>query len=173
MMLSLTLQHHRHPQSIVDHPPSERKGTHMTNPQRQPLEAALAQLLDVDVEAVSDAFDKLSGLGYDNDINNILPELRINREDTTRKPPEPSRSNAPKLWMPSDQAMRTAKATVRLTDVTVHLARYRVVKAEKRQQPTSGEWLRWLFSDEERAIAAERKENQQKRSNPGWASVAE
>lgn len=135
------------------------------------FESQLSDRLALPIERVHEALEEIRGVGYIIDIKH--PDVRRNREVEGTQAPASSRSDVPQLWMPTAAAMRNAKATVRLVDITVHLARYRVVKAEKKQQPTSAEWLRWLFADEEKAIAAERKEQQATRQGRSWSDVAD
>lgn len=53
-------------------------------------------------------------------------------------------------WTPTASAMRTARESVTITDIQVHIQHYRVRCAERHKDPDSGEWLRWLLADEQR-----------------------
>lgn len=76
-------------------------------------------------------------------------------------------------WQPSAAALATAKANVKLKDIALSIARYEVVKAEKRQEPTSAEWLRWLLADEEKLQAEERANQASSRAARPWHQVAD
>lgn len=76
-------------------------------------------------------------------------------------------------WKPSDAAMDTARDVIHITDITLHIARYTVTKAEQRKEPQSGEWLRWIIEDEKRAKAEQVKEMREVRSNRPWHGVAD
>ncbi len=61
-------------------------------------------------------------------------------------------------WQPSEQALITARSIQnQLVDIPIHIARYTVVKAEKRVPPTSAEWLRWYLADAQEALNKQRK----------------
>lgn len=79
----------------------------------------------------------------------------------------------PKHWMPTDRALITARESVTLTDIPLHLAHYRIRCQERNTNPTSGEWLRWLISDEKQAQEKERKEAREERRTNKWHSVAD
>lgn len=83
--------------------------------------------------------------------------------------PAPSRSG----WTPSPAAMKTARETVTMVDVPLHLARYRVVCHEKKRTPSSAEWLRWLIADEQRALDDARKQDASERRKRRWDAVAD
>lgn len=76
-------------------------------------------------------------------------------------------------WQPSEAALATAENTVTLVDIPLHIARYWIVKTEKRQQPSSSEWLRWLLADEAKAKQEERKEARESRQDIRWDKVAD
>lgn len=78
-----------------------------------------------------------------------------------------------RVWMPSDAAMKTAESFVTILSIPIHLARYRVRKAEQGRVPNSAEWLRWLTDDEQKALQAERaKALAEGRSKRKWWGVA-
>lgn len=78
-----------------------------------------------------------------------------------------------RLWQPTDSAMATAREVVHITDIPLHIARYVVTKAEKKQTPSSAEWLRWIFEDEKRAKAESAKEQASTRAARPWHQVAD
>lgn len=76
-------------------------------------------------------------------------------------------------WTPSAAAMKTASDTVTEVDIPLHITRYIIVKAEKKQEPTSSEWLKWLIADENKARALAKQQMAEQGRSKGWASVAE
>lgn len=87
---------------------------------------------------------------------------------STANPPSQSR-----VWMPTEAAMKTARSSVTVLSINIHLTRYRVRKAEQGKAPNSAEWLRWLLEDEQKAVQAERtKALAEGRSKRKWFGVA-
>jgi hypothetical protein len=84
--------------------------------------------------------------------------------------PAPARQR--RGWYPSDNAIATAERAVELMDIPIHIARYTVVKAEANKEPTSGEWLRWILADEQKARDEERRLAAQAKPAK-WFSVAD
>jgi hypothetical protein len=76
-------------------------------------------------------------------------------------------------WYPSEAALKTAYDTVTEIDIPVHIARYTVVKAERKDTPSSSEWLRWLFQDEQQALKEKRKQDRDEREHRPWYGVAD
>lgn len=76
-------------------------------------------------------------------------------------------------WRPTDNALATAKDSVTEVSIEISIARYAVVKAEKKQKPTSAEWLRWLLADEQKAVADARRIQREKGKARPWHSVAD
>lgn len=79
----------------------------------------------------------------------------------------------PDQWHPSDKAMKEARDVAQLTDLPLHIARYRVVKKEQRKQPNNGEWLKWLIEDERKAREAAARENRDSLASRPWWKVAD
>lgn len=75
-------------------------------------------------------------------------------------------------WQPGERAMATAKANVTEVDIQLHITRYRIVKAEKRQTPTDSEWLRWLLDDEAKARKAKVEQQKKDGNHKPWYGVA-
>lgn len=71
-------------------------------------------------------------------------------------------------WMPSQTAMATAKDVIKLTDIMLHITRYRVVKAERKQRCSSSEWLRWIIQDEQKAQLQERQDSMSRKKERRW-----
>jgi hypothetical protein len=79
-----------------------------------------------------------------------------------------------KTWQPTEQALTTARAiNNELVDIPIHIARYTVVKAEKHQQPSSAEWLRWYLADAQEALVKERKAQAAAGKARPWHHVAD
>lgn len=115
------------------------------------FEEALATLIDVDVSQLTEALSELRKNGY------AIPA-----------PPSLGRT-----WQPSPQAIATAKSSVTLMDIPVSIARYAVVKAEKKQPPSSAEWLRWLLADEQKKKDENALHERNTRNSRAWHSVAD
>lgn len=113
--------------------------------------SALSTLLEVDVDATRAAVGTLIAQGYK------IPTPPIIR----------------RTWQPSEAALATARESVTLMDIPVSIARYSVVKAEAKKQPTSAEWLRWLLADEQKQKEAKAKEDRETRQTRLWHSVAD
>lgn len=79
---------------------------------------------------------------------------------------------ASRLWTPSAAALKTAHEQVELMDVQLSIARYAVVKAEKRQEPSSSEWLRWLIADEQKLRLEEKERAKTNGDKKSWWAVA-
>lgn len=76
-------------------------------------------------------------------------------------------------WYPTDAAIATAREAVELVSIPVSIARYKVVKAEKKQTPSSAEWLRWILADEQKAITEKGKQDAEAGRKKSWHSVAD
>lgn len=76
-------------------------------------------------------------------------------------------------WSPSPAALATAHSVVKLKDIPISIARYEIVKAEKREIPSSAEWLRWLLADEEKLKAEQAQTVVTTIRKRRWDSVAE
>lgn len=97
-----------------------------------------------------------------------------NSFDPSRDVAEPLRSHLiPGTWSPSPQAWEEAQATCTTINLRLHLARYNVVKREKKQTPSNAEWLRWAIQDESNAQAELRKEAKASRQERPWYGVAD
>lgn len=97
-----------------------------------------------------------------------------NSFDPSRDVVEPLRSHLiPGTWSPSPQAWAEAQATCTTINLRLHLARYNVVKREKKQNPSNAEWLRWAIQDEANAQAELRKEAKASRQERPWYGVAD
>lgn len=79
----------------------------------------------------------------------------------------------PGAWSPSAAAWEEARSACKLLNLQLHLARYRVVKKEKNQPPSNGEWLRWAIQDETNLQAEERKAAIASRQTRPWYDVAD
>lgn len=75
-------------------------------------------------------------------------------------------------WQPTPAAIHTAEQTVKILDIPVNIAIYRVRVKELGREPTSGEWLRWLLKDEEKALIEERRKQQESTTTSKWWSTA-
>jgi hypothetical protein len=60
-----------------------------------------------------------------------------------------------------------------VTEIPLHVSRYKVVKAERHAQPDSAEWLRWFIEDEKKARAEEREKEASRFRQRKWYDVAE
>lgn len=79
----------------------------------------------------------------------------------------------PGSWVPAPDAWEQAKAITNFVNPVLHLVRYNTVKREKKQNPTNGEWLRWLVQDEANAEAEARKAALTSRKEKSWYDVAD
>lgn len=79
----------------------------------------------------------------------------------------------PGSWVPAPDAWEQAKAITNFVNPILHLVRYNTVKREKKQNPTNGEWLRWLVQDEANAEAEARKAAHTSRKEKSWYDVAD
>jgi len=76
-------------------------------------------------------------------------------------------------WQPSPAALKTAHENVQILDIAVNIAIYRVRVKELGRQPDSGEWIRWLLRDEEKARIEERRRKQaESAATSKWWSTA-
>lgn len=82
-------------------------------------------------------------------------------------------ADAPTHWMPTDHAIRSAKNGCELLDWELYILRYLVRCKERKTQPDSGEWLRWLLEEEQKARIEEKRIERQGHSDDGqWWGVA-
>jgi len=77
------------------------------------------------------------------------------------------------IWQPSEAALKTARSVVTELDIPLHIARYVVVKAEKHQDPTSSEWLKWIIADEQKAKTEARQQARAAAKQDSWYTVAD
>lgn len=76
-------------------------------------------------------------------------------------------------WSPSPAAWDEARAVCTTINLQLHLARYRVVKKEKKEQPSNGEWLRWAIQDETKAQEELKRQRAASRQSKSWWTVAD
>lgn len=79
----------------------------------------------------------------------------------------------PGAWSPSPAAWDEARAVCTTINLQLHLARYRVVKKEKKEQPSNGEWLRWAIQDETKAQEELKRQRAASRQTKTWWGVAD
>lgn len=95
-------------------------------------------------------------------------------EDSSRDVPAELRSHLiPGSFIPAADAWRQAKAITKHVNPVLHLVRYNTVKREKKQNPTNGEWLRWLVQDEANAETEARRAALTSRQQESWYKVAD
>ncbi|UOK18396.1 helix-turn-helix DNA binding domain protein [Arthrobacter phage BruhMoment] len=95
----------------------------------------------------------------------------------TPTPPPPSDplarpADAPNHWMPTVQAQRSAEEACELIDWRLYVMRYLVRCKERKTQPDSGEWLRWLLEEEQKLRVAEKREAKENGSKHTWWETA-
>lgn len=76
-------------------------------------------------------------------------------------------------WMPSDDAIRSAKEVEEFEDIQLSIAKYSTWCQRKKRDPESGEWLTWFIDDERRAREAERRRQSEQRTQPKWLNTAD
>ena len=82
-------------------------------------------------------------------------------------------ADAPRHWMPSDAAIRTAKDSVELMNWKLYISTYLVRCKERGTKPDSGEWLRWLLQEEQKLeVEAKVHARENGRKEP-WYAVAD
>lgn len=133
------------------------------------------------------------GSGYENDVqtevergeaggNNDVqvsahkPSLEPNTNHGVVVSNQQQQASSPRKrrgWWPSDNAIAEAESLDPVTDIALHVSRYKVVKAERHAQPDSAEWLRWFIEDEKKARAEEREKEASKYRQRKWYDVAE
>jgi hypothetical protein len=65
--------------------------------------------------------------------------------------------DGPKVWRPSEAAIKTARANITILDIELSITKYRIRVAELHRDPSSSEWLRWLINDEQEAEIKQRE----------------
>lgn len=81
-------------------------------------------------------------------------------------------ADAPTHWMPSDQAIRNARRSCEYMDWELYIMRYLVRCKERKTQPDSGEWLRWLLEEEQKARILDKQQAQQTAHTERWWDTA-
>lgn len=106
-------------------------------------------------------------------INNNEP-ITLIKDDVvaSTSPTEPTKRKR-RGWYPSDNAIAEAESLDPVTEIPLHVSRYKVVKAERHAQPDSAEWLRWFIEDEKKARAEEREKQASRFRERKWYDVAE
>lgn len=115
-----------------------------------------------------DTIRGLSTRGQPTDINNT-DSITLTKDSVVVNSPTVRRRG----WWPSDAALESANAIDPITDIPIHVTRYTVVKAERKAQCDSAEWLRWFLEDEKKARAEERKDTASRFRTKKWFDVAE
>jgi hypothetical protein len=65
----------------------------------------------------------------------------------------------PQQWEPHPNARARAQEHVTLLDLDLHIERYLQRCRDRKTEPRSGEWLRWVLEDEQKArIEAKKNE---------------
>ena len=118
--------------------------------------------------------DTISGLstgGQPTDINNTELITLIQDGVVVNSPTESAAKR--RGWWPSEAALASARDIDPITDIPIHVTRYRVVKAERKAQCDSAEWLRWFLEDEKKARAEAAKDEASRFRKKSWHDVAE
>lgn len=76
-------------------------------------------------------------------------------------------------WMPSDEAVRSAKDVQQFENIQLSIAKYSTWCERNKRQKDSGAWLSWFIEDERRALEAERKRKAEERREDVWHRVAD
>jgi hypothetical protein len=129
------------------------------------------------------------GSGYENDVQTEVErgeaggnnDVQVSAHKPSLEPKdEPSvvvsnqrAKPARRGWYPSDNAIAEALSLDPVTEIPLHVSRYKVVKAERHAQPDSAEWLRWFIEDEKKARAEEREKEASRFRQRKWYDVAE
>lgn len=74
--------------------------------------------------------------------------------------------------MPSDAALKTAHENIELQDIALSITHYRIRAAERKTEPSSAEWLRWLVEDEKKLRQEERERAKANGTKKPWFAVA-
>lgn len=114
----------------------------------------------------------LSTSGKPTGINNTEP-ITLIKDDVVGSSSTSPTSRKRRAWQPSDAAKQTALDLEPITDINISIARYEVVKAEKKTQPDSAEWLRWFMEDEKKARREEQDKANSRFKQRKWFDVAE
>jgi hypothetical protein len=86
---------------------------------------------------------------------------------------EPTPNHGPSGWQPSEAARKTAEDNIQILDIPLSITLYRIRVKELGREPSSGEWLRWLVKDEEKARIEERRRKQaESAATSKWWSTA-
>jgi hypothetical protein len=81
-------------------------------------------------------------------------------------------ADAPTHWMPSDAAIKTAKNSVEFMNWKLYISTYLVRCKERKTQPDSGEWLRWLLQEEQKLEVEEKRAARESGRAPKWYETA-
>lgn len=81
-------------------------------------------------------------------------------------------ADAPKHWMPTDAAIRSAKDACEFMDWKLYITTYLVRCKERKTQPDSGEWLRWLLQEEQRLKTEDIKAARERGRTGRWYDTA-
>lgn len=117
-----------------------------------------------------------AGGNHDVQVSAHKPSIEPKDKPSVVVSNQEQQSSAPRKrrgWYPSDNAIAEALSLDPVTDIPLHVSRYKVVKAERHAQPDSAEWLRWFIEDEKKARAEEREKEASKYRQRKWYDVAE
>lgn len=112
---------------------------------------------------------------YPNEVEGVAVDIDTNTAETTAQNEAPTSSRSKDFrrgkWMPSDEALQTAREVNQFVDIPILISKYAVWCQEHKRQMTSSGWLQWFFKDEQRLAEEERKRRAEERKKDVWHRV--